>query len=240
MTQRSERHSDAEGRAASGDGVRRGGNGSGSLRLVIAEGRPVIAAALESLLAQEAGFDVVRSCTNGAEAVEAVKTLGPDVFLIDLKTPPGCGLDVIKDLRRAGTNCPVVLIADAIDENETIEALRIGVNGIVLTEMPPPLLAECLRQVAAGKQWIEKIAVSRALEMMLRRQEAERTASESLTPREIELVRLVSDGLKNREIAQKLAIQEGTVKVYLNTIYKKLAVNGRVELTRHAHKADLV
>jgi len=210
------------------------------LRIVIADGRAVFAAALDTLLSNEYGFSVLRSCTSGTEAVKVVRALDPDVLLVDLKTPPGSGLEVIKELRAQGVDCPSVLIADEIGEEETMEALRIGVNGIVLSDMPPALLAECLRQVADGKQWIEKVAVSRALETMLRRQEAERTAAESLTPREIELVRLVSDGLKNREIAKKLAIQEGTVKVYLNTIYKKLEVNGRVELTRHAQKADLL
>jgi len=212
----------------------------GALRVVVADGRAVFAAGLEALLSQDAGLSILRSCTSGTEAVNLIKALEPDVALIGLRTPPESGIDVIKSIRRQQIACPVVLIADELDEEEAMEALRIGVNGIVLSDMPPALLNECLRQVADGKQWLEKVAVSRALEMMLRRQDAERVASESLTPREIELVRLVSDGLKNKEIARKLAIQEGTVKVYLNTIYKKLEVNGRVELARHAHKTDLV
>jgi len=213
---------------------------AGTLRVVIADGRAVFAAALEALLSQDEGFLVLRSCTSGTEALNLIKALEPDVALIGLRTPPDSGIDVIKALRKQQITCPVVLIADVIGEEETMDALRIGVNGIVLSDMPPALLNECLRQVADGKQWLEKVAVSRALDMMLRRQDAERVASESLTPREIELVRLVSDGLKNKEIARKLAIQEGTVKVYLNTIYKKLEVNGRMELARHAHKTDLI
>jgi len=213
---------------------------AGTLRVVIADGRAVFAAALEALLSQDAGFSILRSCTCGTEALKLIKALEPDVALIGLRIPPESGIDVIKCLRKQQITCPVVLIADELGEEETMEALRIGVNGIVLSDMPPALLNECLRQVAGGKQWLEKVAVSRALEMMLRRQDAERVASESLTPREIELVRLVSDGLKNKEIARRLSIQEGTVKVYLNTIYKKLEVNGRVELARHAHKTDLV
>lgn len=237
---RSERHPDGATRAVFGHSSRQNGDEAGPIRVVIVDGRPVIAAAFEAFLEKEGGFLILRTCTSGADAANVVRSLGPDVLLVGLCTPPDCGLTLIRALRKQGEDCPVVLIADEIDENETMEALRIGVNGIVLTGMPPSLVSECLRQVAHGRQWLEKNAVSRALETMLRRQEAERTASVSLTPREIELVRLVSAGLKNREIAKKLALQEGTVKVYLNTIYRKLEVNGRVELTRHAQKADLI
>lgn len=210
------------------------------VRIILADGRLVIAAALKAFLESHDEFVVVRTCADGAETVNAVRVLKPDVVLVALGTARQCGLELIRKIKSEGLDCPTALFADALGEEDTMKALRLGVDGVVLTEMPPNLLVQCLLKVSRGEQWIEKVAMSRALDRMLRRQEAERKASISLTPREIDVVRLVSDGLRNKEIASQLNIGEGTVKVYLTTIYKKLDVSSRVELAAHAHKSDLV
>jgi DNA-binding NarL/FixJ family response regulator len=133
-----------------------------------------------------------------------------------------------------------VLLADYLRDEETMDALRLGAGGVVLEDMPPGLLIQCLRKVARNEQWYEKIALGRALEKMLRQEEAVRRARVTLTRRELEVVKLVSAGLRNKDIAVKLGIGEGTVKLYLNTIYRKLEVTGRVELARHAHAHGLL
>jgi len=134
----------------------------------------------------------------------------------------------------------VVLLTATLDDGEMIEALQLGVNGIVLKEMAPQLLLQCIRKVHAGEQWIERNASRQALEKMLKREAGAREVAETLTPREIELVRMVANGLRNREIGEKLFISEGTVKVHLHNIYEKLKVDGRMALSRYAREKGLV
>jgi two-component system nitrate/nitrite response regulator NarL len=147
----------------------------------------------------------------------------------------GSGLELLREMRKEGLDTPFVLLADFLRDDEMMDALRLGIGGIVLEEMPPGLLVQCLRKVARNEQWFEKLALGRALERMLRQEEADRSARTTLTKRELEVVKLVSAGLRNKEIARRMSIGEGTVKLYLNTIYRKLDVSGRLELARHAH-----
>jgi DNA-binding NarL/FixJ family response regulator len=104
----------------------------------------------------------------------------------------------------------------------------------VLKEMAARLVVQCVRKVHAGEQWLEKRSVSLALERLLKREAATREIAGLLTSREIEIVRMVADGLRNREIADRLYINEGTVKAHLHNIYEKLKVNSRLQLTRYA------
>ncbi len=210
------------------------------VRVVIADGRAMVAAALAALLERDEQIEVLRHCTSGDQALDAVRVLRPDVLLLELDIPPARAFGLIGQLRTAGLDPRIALVADVLNEVDTMDALRLGVDGIVLSGMPPNLLAQCIHKVAEGGQWIEKVAVGRALDNMLRRREAEHKAGRSLTPREIQVVRLVSEGLRNKDIASELHIGEGTVKVYLNTIYRKLDVHGRVELTRHAQRSQLI
>ena len=134
----------------------------------------------------------------------------------------------------------MVLLAAALEEDEILDALRLGVRGVVLKELAPQLLVECVRKVHAGEQWLEKQLSSRVLETLLRREAGGRVGSSVLTPREIEIVRMVASGLRNRELARRLGVTEGTVKIHLHNIYKKLKVQSRVELVLHAQSNKLV
>lgn len=117
--------------------------------------------------------------------------------------------------------------------------MRLGVRGLVLREMAPELLVRCLRQVGAGATWLESRTVTRVLERLLRREAGEREAAAVLTGREIDLVRSIAQGLRNKEIARELGISEGTVKVHLHNIYQKLGLDGRLALLRYARDKGL-
>ena len=134
---------------------------------------------------------------------------------------------------------PVGTAFPAIDEDEVLTAIRLGVAGVVLKEMAPQLLVQCVRTVHAGGQWLEKQSMGRAVEKMLRREAGARRLATILTPREIEIMHLVAGGQNNREIAEKLGLQEGTVKIHLHNVYKKLGVDNRVDLTLYAQKRGL-
>lgn len=226
--------------------VRRGGSAAQEersdrrVRVVIADGRAMIAEGLHCLLACEPGIEVLRCCASIAEALKTIPSLEPDVVLAALRMRQGSGLELLREMRKQKIETPLVLLADFIRDDEMMEALKLGIGGIVLEDMPPGLLAQCLRKVARNEQWFEKLALGRALEKMLRQEEAERTARVILTRRELEVVKLVSAGLRNKDIAGRMSIGEGTVKLYLNTIYRKLEVTGRVELARHAQTHNLL
>jgi DNA-binding NarL/FixJ family response regulator len=147
---------------------------------------------------------------------------------------------VIRELQGESLPTRIVLLTAALEEDDVLEAVRLGVKGVVLKEMAPQMLVECVRKVAAGEQWIERRSLTRALDKVLRQEAGLREVSSVLTPREIEIVRLAAQGLRNQAIADQLHISEGTVKVHLHNIYEKLGVDGRVALTLYAREKGLI
>jgi DNA-binding NarL/FixJ family response regulator len=210
------------------------------IRLVIADDHLLVLAALKHLIHQEQEFDVLACCKDGEEALHAVRQHQPDVLLLDIHMPRKDGLAVLRDIRKEKLSTRVVLLTAALDEDQVLEAMRLGVEGVVLKEMTPQQLMQCIRKVHAGDLWLEKQSVSRALEKLLRREAAAREIANVLTRREMEVVRLMASGLRNKEIADQLSISEGTVKIHLHKGYEKLQVQSRMELVRYLHTKGLV
>jgi len=211
-----------------------------TVHLALADDHPIVLDGLEGLFRLEPDFQVVARCINGEETLVAVRRHRPDILILDLLMPRGDGLEILRTLRREKLPTKVVLLAGALEEDEVLEALRLGVRGVVLKELAPQQLVECVRKVHAGEQWLEKQLSSRVLETLLRREAGGRTGNSVLTPREIEIVRMVASGLRNRELARRLGVTEGTVKIHLHNIYKKLKVQNRLELVLHAQSNKLV
>ncbi len=210
-----------------------------SITLVLADDHPLILNGLGNLFMLERDMEVLASCTSGSETLQAVLRYLPDVVLLDIRMPDMSGLEVARVIRREGLPTRMVLLTATLDDAEMIEALQLGIHGIVLKEMAPQLLVQCIRKVHAGEQWVERKTSRQALERMLKKESGEREVATLLTPREIDLVRMVAAGLRNREIGEKLYISEGTVKVHLHNIYEKLKVDGRMALSRYAREKGL-
>lgn len=204
------------------------------IRVVVVDDHPIVLEGLERLFRREGDIEIVARCVNAREALDAVRTHRPDVVVLDLRLPGGHGLDVLDAIRREALPTRAVLLAGSINEDELVEALQLGAQGIVLKEMAPELLVRCLRTVHAGGRWLENDFLGRALESLLDREGVARPGRMALSPREIEIVRLAATGHHNREIADTLHITEGTVKVHLHNVYEKLGIEGRVELTLYA------
>ena len=209
------------------------------IRLVLADDHPIVLDGLENLFRLEPDIEVVARCVNAEEALAAVRQHRPDVLLLDLRMPSKNGLAVLEELRKEKLPTKVVLLAAVVEKQEVLEALRLGVRGIVLKELAPRLLVQCVRTVHAGQQWIEKRSFTGAVETLLRREAGAREVAGILTPREIELTRMVASGQRNRQMAERLAITEGTVKIHLHNIYHKLKIQSRVELTLYAQSQGL-
>ena len=208
--------------------------------LVLADDHPIVLDGLEHLFRLEQDFKVLARCRDGEETLQAVRKHRPDVLILDIRMPGKGGLAVLREVKKEKLPTRVVLLTAALDEADALEAIRLRVSGVVLKEMAPQLLVKCIRKVHAGGQWLEKRSFGRALETMLRREAGARQIAGVLTPREMEIVRLVASGLHNKEIAGKLLISEGTVKIHLHHVYEKLHVDGRLELTLYAQDKGLV
>jgi two-component system, NarL family, nitrate/nitrite response regulator NarL len=210
------------------------------IRLVLADDHPIVLDGLENLFRLEADFQVVARCVNGEESIAAVRRHRPDVLILDIHMPRKDGITVVRELATETLPTKVVLLAAVLEDEEVLEALRLGVRGMVLKELAPRMLVQCVRKVHAGEPWLEMHAFSRVLHTLLRREAGGREAAGVLTPREIEMVRMVASGLRNREVSERLAISEGTVKIHLHHIYRKLKVDNRVELILYAQSKRLV
>ena len=210
------------------------------IRLVLADDHPIVLHGLQQLFARHGDFSVVATCADGAAAVDAVKAHHPDVLVLDLRMAPWNGLDVLRALAKEQQACRTVLLTAAVADDEVVEAMKLGAVGLVLKEASPETLLDCIRRVHRGEQWIERETVTRAFKRVLNREAAVSEAEAALTPREVEIVRMVSRGLRNKAIAERLAISEGTVKVHLHNIYEKFGVDGRLELVLCAQEKGLV
>jgi len=210
------------------------------IRLLLADDHPIVLDGLEQLFRLEPDFDVVARCRDGEETLRALQVHRPDVLILDVRMPGRDGLGVLRSIVAGGLLTRVVLLTAALGEEQILEALRLGVGGIVLKEMAPQRLVEAVREVHAGRRWLDKGSMDRALGRLPQKEEGNREADATLTPREFEIVRMVARGLRNRAIAEKLSITEGTVKIHLHNIYQKISIDGRLELAVYAQRKGLV
>jgi two-component system, NarL family, nitrate/nitrite response regulator NarL len=202
------------------------------MRVLLADDHPMIAAALDVLL-RGSDYELVGRARSGADAINQVQRLKPQMLLLDVNMPDGSGLDVLRQLRGLRRAPVVILLTAGMDDTQLLTADRLGPEGMVLKTSDPGLLLECMDQVRKGDRWVDPEIAERT------RQAKDRASrAPSLTPRERELIELVRQGLRNRDIAAQLGVTEGTVKVYLHAIFDKLGVDNRTELAMRA--ADLL
>jgi len=208
------------------------------ISLILVDDHPLILDGLRSLFRQEADFDVVAECSNGAQALEAARRRQPDVLVLDLRMKEVDGLEVLRSIANEALPMRIVVLTAALDEEQVVEAIRLGAKGIVLKEMAPRLLVQCIREVHAGGEWLDIAPVGRALGQLLSREASEQALN--LTDRELEVIRFVSKGLQNKDIASELGISEGTVKTHVISIHEKLGVTGRTESVVTAIKRGIL
>jgi two-component system, NarL family, nitrate/nitrite response regulator NarL len=211
-----------------------------SIRLVIADDHSIVLHGLKRLFESHDDFEVLECCGDGRTALVAVREKPCDVLILDLRMPGETGLDVLRSLFTEKRSCRTVLLTAAISDNDVVEAVRLGAQGLVLKEASPDTLLDCVRRVHRGERCIDRETMTRALGHVRQREQAVQEASRILTPREIEIVGMVAQGLRNRAIAERLSISEGTVKIHLHNVYEKLGIDGRLELMLYAQGKGLV
>jgi DNA-binding NarL/FixJ family response regulator len=209
-----------------------------SIRLVVADDHPVVLDGLTQVFSFEPDFQVVAQARNGDEALDAVRRHHPDVAVLDIRMPGKDGLAVIRELNREKLPTRVVVLT-ATGQDDVFDAIRMGVRGVVLKDMAPKLLVHCIREVHAGRRWLEKGYATHAVEKLLQREAGTRDVTKALTPRELQIAQMMAKGMHNKEIAEKLSITEGTAKNHLHHVYEKLKVDGRMALMQYLQSRGL-
>jgi DNA-binding NarL/FixJ family response regulator len=210
------------------------------ISLVLADHYPLTLSGLCQLFKQEAGFEVLAACADADAALDAVRKHNPAVLVLDIEFPANGAFLVLRQIRREKLLPHVVLLASALDDHQVLDAMRLGASGVVLREMSPESVVRCVRKVHAGEQWLEKQAVENAMGRLVKHETSIRQLARGLTPRETEIVRLAIKGVPTKEIAVRLAVRQGTVKVHLHNIYEKLQVDGRLGLILFARRHGLM
>jgi two-component system nitrate/nitrite response regulator NarL len=192
--------------------------------IVIADRHPVVVCGLKSILRAEKDFKVVASSCDGAECMQAIRDLSPDIALLGMFMPGVTGLDILAAARSECLCTRVVLLTAPVGDRELVAAAAWGAYGMVTMEATPGMLVHFLRQIAADR------LLPLALLEAEPRHEQERCARTVLTEREGQIIELVSEGLSNKGIGRRLDLFARTVAVHLHRIYQKLAINNRTTL----------
>jgi DNA-binding NarL/FixJ family response regulator len=214
-----------------------------TVRIVLADDHPIVRDGLKKLLQLEDDFEVVGEAADGREVLEKVQELNPDILLLDLRMPNLDGLAALQALQQTNKHTRVIVLTASEDKNEFVQAMKLGCSGIVLKQTAPDLIVKSIRKVHSGEIWLDSnttAAVMRQFSSGSLDTAAPGPKGRERSPlsaREREIVALVAQGYKNKEMAEKMFISEQTVKNHLHNIFDKLGVSDRLELALYAiHK----
>lgn len=203
-----------------------------SLKVLLIDDHTLFRVGLEGLLASR-GIEIVASVNTGQECLRLIEELTPHVVLLDMRMPGFDGLSVLKTIREHTQELPVVMLTTSTEENDLLESLRAGAQGYLLKDMEPDELVLALRDIVEGKTVVAPDLapiLARAVQGKPPEQvEKEISPFAELTPRETEILGLLAEGQSNKAIARNLGISDGTVKLHVKAILRKLDVHSRVE-----------
>jgi DNA-binding NarL/FixJ family response regulator len=217
---------------------------SATIDVVISDDHALFREGLRKLLEAEPGMRIVGEAVDGEETVRVVGQLKPHVLLLDLSLPKLSGLEVLGELTKLGLQTRTIMLTAAIEKEQVVEALQLGVRGIVLKHSALQLLLKSIRCVNEGQYWVGQESVSDLIHA-LRRMKPSNSASGvrrnfGLSSREMQVIALIVAGYTNKDLARKLGISENTAKHHLTNIFDKLGVSNRLELVLYAVDHGLV
>jgi DNA-binding NarL/FixJ family response regulator len=230
------------------------------IRIVLADDHPIVRDGLKKMLSLESDLEVVGEANDGREALEQVQMHEPDILILDLRMPNLDGINALQTLQHINRKTRVIILTASEDKNEFVQAMKLGCSGIVLKQTAPELIVKSIRKVNDGEIWLDShttAAVMRQFAIVGGEGNSAVSSRSStthfqqsgssgqakvrerspLSAREREIVGLVAQGYKNKEMAEKMFISEQTVKNHLHNIFDKLGVSDRLELALYAiHK----
>jgi two-component system, NarL family, response regulator DegU len=210
------------------------------LRLVIVDDHTLFREGLRNMLEMEDDFEVVGDFETAEDLVELTWKLRPDILLLDIHMPMGSGLDAIPAVLRISPGTYVLVLTASDTKEEHLRAFKLGAKGVVLKDSARHTLLQALHTVCRGETWVDPRMANLLARDQMGESETPSTRNDSgLTGREMEIVRLVAKGNKNKEVGVTLRISERTVKTHLTNIFQKLGVRDRVGLVMYAMRNGL-
>jgi two-component system nitrate/nitrite response regulator NarL len=206
-----------------------------AVRILVADDHAIFRDGLRKLLEGSDEVTIVGEASNGNECVKMLSKLKPDILLLDLRMPEKDGLGVLEEVNFDSLPTRVIVLTAAEDDRDVVRAMRLGARGVVLKQSASDLLLKSIRKVHDGEIWLDNRMTAEVIDAFKKSAEAgQRREKPLLSDREKEIVQLVAQGFRNREIGEKLFISEQTVKNHLHNIFDKLGVSDRLELALYA------
>ena len=215
-----------------------------TIRVLIADGQPIVLEGLRSILGKQPIIEIVGEAIDGLDVIEKVVLLEPDVVLLDLKLPRVDGLTVIRSIQTRVPKSRVILFATADSKEECVEAMKLGCSGILHKDVSTALIEKSIMKVHAGEIWLDSNTTAAVMRQFASPADAVASSLHGngkapreraqLSQREREIIVLIAQGYKNKEIAEKMFITEQTVKNHLHNVFDKLGVSDRLELALYA------
>lgn len=207
--------------------------------LVLADPYPVMLEGLTHVFQDSSDFSVKSCVRNGDEALQALQQFQPHILVMDLSLSQRNGLALLEEIKAQSLRTrPVVFTGAPI--GEVMRALDLDVPGLVSKEKSRQILTRCIKSVHEGGKWLDRDLSVKTMSLLLEQQKKKANASQLLTPRELTVARMVTEGWPNKKIASKLFISEGTAKLHLHHIYQKLNCPGRMSLQRYMQEHGLL
>lgn len=211
------------------------------LRVVLADDQRIVRDGMATVLGLLPGIEVVGTAAGGDDAVALVAELAPDVLLTDLRMPAGDGVAATTRVRAEHPGTAVVVLTTYVDDESVVDALQAGAAGWLSKDADAEAIGRALRSAADGVSTVDAGALAR---IVSRRAEAapaaDRPPPDGLTPREVEVLTLIADGLSNTEIARRLVVGEATVKTHVNHVFAKAGLRDRAQAVSYAYRHGLV
>ncbi len=198
-------------------------------QIAIVDDHPIFLDGMAQFLSSH-GHDVIFCARSVSEAIARLQANQPDLLILDVSMKDGGGLAILSAIRQSGSNVPVIFMTVHIRPDQTLEAIKLGVDGVVLKDSDPKELLTCIDEVLDGNKSIAPAVMEQALVHSISAPQNENNSLAALTDREMEIAGLIRAGLRNREIAARCGLTEGTVKVHLHSIFQKLGIKSRSEL----------
>ncbi len=203
------------------------------IRILVADDHEVVRNGLVAMLGTQPDFNVVGEAATGVEVLQQEARLNPDVILLDLEMPEMDGVEALRRLREGNPDIRVIVFTAFDTDERIVGAVQAGAQGYLLKGAPRDELFRAIRVVSEGGSLLQPVVASK----LLRQISQEQTAPDALTPRELDVLKLLAQGLQNKEIAAQLVITERTVKFYVSSILSKLGAGNRTEaVTIAAHR----
>ena len=210
-----------------------------AIRVLVADDHPIVRDGLVAILSTQPDIDVIGEAANGREVIERVALLRPDVLLLDLEMPEMDGVEALRRLRDSGATVRTIVFTAFDSDERILGAVQAGAQGYLLKGAPRDELFEAVRVVYAGGSLLQPVVTSKLLRR-ISAGPAPTPTSEPLTPRELEVLRLMARGLQNKEIANELVISERTVKFHVSSILGKLGAGNRTEAVTMALQQGII